>query len=172
MVHWQSYHITANITATDTWKPCSSHSFFSPPRAFSLSISSSTHSKARACNLVGLVHMCWCHHPEDTQKNVPKRGAQFSASVCVLTCTCEMKYLDSRGQHCKAKRGDSKIFAVQRQAECYPQSKGFSSVPPTPVVRLFTDVCSDTEPKVDSWQPQKAAKSAAELEMTGDVTSD
>lgn len=62
MAHKQSYRITENITATDTWKPYSG--VFFPAHTFSLSISSSTHLKARACNRVGFVHMCWCHHCE------------------------------------------------------------------------------------------------------------
>lgn len=39
-------------------------------------------------------------------------------------------------------------------------------------MRLFTDVCCDTEPEVDNYECKKAVKSAAELEMTVEVTSD
>lgn len=39
-------------------------------------------------------------------------------------------------------------------------------------MRLFTDVCCDTEPEVVNHEHKNAVKSAAELEMTVEVTSD
>lgn len=68
---------------------------------------------------------------------------------------------------------DSKASLLRgRSSDTQEEKKAFSSAAPASFVRLYTDVCCDTEPEVSSHLHRKAVKSAAELEMTVEVTSD
>lgn len=68
---------------------------------------------------------------------------------------------------------DSKASLLRGRSSDTQEKKGFSSAAPASIVRLHTDVCCDTEPGVATHLHKKEkVKSAAELEMSVEVTSD